>query len=184
MEHQHERHEKAGVHEGAASHGEAGMGASAHGGRGGNHKPYLSLAVSLIVSFAAMYLIMYAMADRWSNVYFNLSNVYMTGLMAGSMVPIMLLTMPGMFKNKRLNAAAWAAGVGILALCWFGLRSEAGVGDRQFLRAMIPHHSAAIQMATESAITDPRVKKLCDEIVSSQEREIAEMKALLAEKKK
>jgi uncharacterized protein (DUF305 family) len=49
-------------------------------------------------------------------------------------------------------------------------------GDRQFLRAMIPHHSAAIQMCEESA---PRVKKLCGEIVESQKREIQEMKTLL-----
>ena len=46
---------------------------------------------------------------------------------------------------------------------------------------MIPHHSAAIQMCNESSLTDPRVKKLCEQIVASQEREIAEMKALLAE---
>ncbi len=49
------------------------------------------------------------------------------------------------------------------------------------MRAMIPHHSAAIQMCKESSLTDPRVKKLCRDIVASQEREITEMKALLAE---
>lgn len=146
-------------------------------------RPYTLLLISLAVSYAAMYLIMYAMADRWDHVYFNLSNVYMTGLMAGSMLPIMLATMPGMFKNKRANAGLWVASVAVLGGCWLLLRAEAGVGDRQFLRAMIPHHSAAIQMCNESDISDPRVKKLCEQIVSSQEREIAEMKALLEENK-
>jgi uncharacterized protein (DUF305 family) len=89
---------------------------------------------------------MYAMVDRWSNVYGNLSTVYMTGLMAVSMVPIMMVTMRGMFKNTRLNAALWVGSAAALALCWSLLRVEAGVGDRQFLRAMIPHHAAAIQM--------------------------------------
>lgn len=149
----------------------------------GEHKPYMALLLSLGVSFIVMYVIMYSMADRLSNVYFNLSNVYMTGLMAGSMLPIMLMTMPGMFKNMKMNAALWTASVAVLALFWLLLRYEAGVGDRQFLRAMIPHHSAAIQMCKESALTDPRVRKLCEEIVASQEREIAEMKELLAEKK-
>lgn len=144
---------------------------------------YIMLAVSLGASYAAMYMIMYAMADRWNHVYFNLSNVYMTGLMAGSMLPIMLLTMPGMFKNKKGNIALWAVAVTVLAGCWFLLRAEAGVGDRQFMRAMIPHHSAAIQMCRESSLSDPRVRKLCEGIISSQEREIAEMKALLKEKK-
>lgn len=146
-------------------------------------KPYLMTLLSLVMSFVVMYGLMYSMADRWDTVYPNLSNVYMAGLMAGSMLPIMLLTMPGMFKNKRANLALWGASVLILGACWFALRTEAGVGDRQFLRAMIPHHSAAVQMCKQSSLSDPRVKKLCEDIVTSQEREIAEMKALLNEKK-
>lgn len=158
-------------------HAEPGM-AHPHG-----TKPYILLMVSLAVSFVAMYLIMFSMADRLANVYFNLSNVYMTGLMAGSMLPIMLATMPEMFKNRKLTVALWVGTVVVLALCWVLLRAEAGVGDRQFLRAMIPHHAAAIQMAKESSISDPRVKKLTEAIISSQEREIAEMKAMLQDVK-
>jgi uncharacterized protein (DUF305 family) len=64
-----------------------------------------------------------------------------------------------------------------------GEKHKPYVSDRQFLRAMIPHHSAAIQMCNESSLTEPRVLKLCEGIVASQQREIAEMKALLAERK-
>ena len=71
------------------------------------HKPYVMLLVGTLASYAAMYLIMYSMVDRAEHVYVNLSNVYMTGLMAGSMVPIMLLTMSAMFPSKRTNAALW-----------------------------------------------------------------------------
>lgn len=149
--------------------------------RHNEHSPYALLFVSVIASYLTMYMIMYAMADRWANVFFNLSNVYMTGLMACSMVPIMLLTMPGMFKNRKLNLGLWAGSIATLLFCWVSLRAEAGVGDRQFLRAMIPHHSAAIQMCQESSLSDPRVHRLCEQIVSSQEREIAEMKAILDE---
>ena len=147
-------------------------------------KPYVQLLISLVASYAVMYLIMYAMVDRLANVYFNLSNAYMTGLMSGLMVPIMLLAMPGMFKNKQWTAALWIGAVALLALCWFLLRAEAGVGDRQFLRAMIPHHAAAIQMAGKSSISDPRIRKLAAEIIASQEREIAEMKALLGDERR
>jgi uncharacterized protein (DUF305 family) len=147
-----------------------------------NHNPYRALLVSLGASFVVMYAVMYSMADRWNNVYVNLSNVYMTGLMAGSMLPIMLVTMPGMFRNRKINTALWVGAVVALGSFWLLLRNEAGVADRQFVRAMIPHHSAAIQMCRESSLSDPRIKKLCEEIVSSQEREIAEMKVLLAEK--
>lgn len=177
MEHQHSTESH------ATSHGKPEQGHAPDNGHHGGHNPYVMLLLSVAVSYAVMFMLMYAMADRWANVYFNLSNVYMTGLMAGSMLPIMLLTMPGMFKNKRMNAGLWAASAVILGGCWLLLRAEAGVGDRQFLRAMIPHHAAAIQMATESSITDPRVKKLTQDIISSQEREIAEMKAILSESK-
>lgn len=152
-----------------------------HGAHQGKHKPYAVLLVSLGVSFVVMYGIMYSMVDRWSNVYINLSNVYMTGLMAGSMLPIMLATMGGMFRNRRMNAVLWVASAAMLALFWVLLRNEAGVGDRQLMQAMIPHHGAAIQMCEESSLTDPRLQRICEEIIASQEREIAEMKALLAE---
>lgn len=65
--------------------------------------------------------------------------------------------------------------------CWGLLRAEAGVKERQFLRAMLSHHAAAVQMCNESSLSDPRVLELCRGIISSQEREIAEMKALPGE---
>lgn len=149
-----------------------------HGSEHGSH-PYRALLLSVVLSFAAMYAIMFSMVDRASHVYLNLSNVYMTGLMAASMVPIMLVTMSGMFRNKKLNILVWAASALALGMFWTLLRTETGVGNRQFLRAMISHHSAAIQMCNESSLTDPQVRELCNGIISSQEREIAEMKALL-----
>ena len=146
------------------------------------HRPYASLLISLAVSFLVMYMIMYAMADRWGHVYFNLSNVYMTGLMAASMLPVMLLTMREMYQDSTRNALMWAASAVLLVGCWLMLRTEAGVGDRQFMRAMIPHHSAAIQMCRQSSLTAPPVLALCEAIVGSQEREIAEMEARLGKR--
>lgn len=161
------------------SHVAAGSEHRDHAHAHSDRKPYIMLLVSMAASFVVMYAVMFSMVDRWGNVYLNLSNVYMTGLMAGSMLPIMLVTMPGMFKNRRLNLALWATAAAILALCWGLLRTEAGVGDRQFLRAMISHHAAAVQMCNESSVDDPRVVELCKGIVTSQEGEISQMKALL-----
>jgi uncharacterized protein (DUF305 family) len=44
---------------------------------------------------------------------------------------------------------------------------------------LIPHHSSAILMCEQSAITDPEIIELCEEIVQSQEEEIAEMENIL-----
>jgi hypothetical protein len=46
---------------------------------------------------------------------------------------------------------------------------------------MIPHHSIAINNARKATIRDPRVRRLADQIIESQMREIAEMNALLAD---
>jgi hypothetical protein len=58
-------------------------------------------------------------------------------------------------------------------------RSQALISDVSFMKAMIPHHSIAINNARKANISDPRVRKLADEIIESQVREIAEMKMLI-----
>ncbi len=47
------------------------------------------------------------------------------------------------------------------------------------MKAMIPHHSSAIMTSKNANIKDPEVKKLSEGIIASQEKEIAEMKAII-----
>lgn len=53
--------------------------------------------------------------------------------------------------------------------------------DRQWLSLMIQHHRGAVEMARKhlSAGTDPETRKLAQDVVSHQEKEIAEMESLL-----
>ncbi|MFV2115793.1 DUF305 domain-containing protein [Micromonospora sp. LOL_025] len=44
---------------------------------------------------------------------------------------------------------------------------------------MIPHHSRAILVCHESQITDPGIVRLCDQVVQSQQEEIAQVKDIL-----
>ncbi len=48
---------------------------------------------------------------------------------------------------------------------------------------MIPHHSIAILTSSRADIQDPRVRKLADDIIEAQKREISEMEALVEELK-
>jgi len=50
-----------------------------------------------------------------------------------------------------------------------------------YMRAMIPHHSIAILTSSRARIEDPRVRQLADGIIETQKKEIAEMKALVAD---
>lgn len=47
------------------------------------------------------------------------------------------------------------------------------------MQGMIPHHSIAILTSERANISDPRVKKLADDIIKAQKKEIQEMKALI-----
>lgn len=144
-----------------------------------NH--YARLAAMTVLSFLAMYVLMYAMVDSFSNVYSNVNQVYMAGLMAAPMVLIELLLMGAMYKNKVLNAAIAGAGI-VAAIVFFVLiRQQSLVGDTQFLRSMIPHHASAILMCEKAPIMDAEIKKLCVGIIESQQSEINQMKSKLSQ---
>jgi len=64
------------------------------------------------------------------------------------------------------------------------VRSQSTVEDVSWMKAMIPHHSIAILTSERAKITDPRVRKLADQIIESQRKEIGEMEALVAELEK
>ena len=47
------------------------------------------------------------------------------------------------------------------------------------MKAMIPHHSIAILVSERAEISDPRVRKLANQIIEARRQEIAEMEALI-----
>jgi cation transport ATPase len=145
-----------------------------------NMHPYRLLVWMTLLMFVAMYALMYAMVDRFAHVYNSLNQVYMAALMTGAMVLLELGIMRHMYKNRGRNVVVVVLSVVVLLVSWFGIREQWGVGDRQFLRSMIPHHSGALLMCGKSSVTDPRILALCEEILSSQQREIDLMEQLLA----
>ena len=141
---------------------------------------YGMLGLNLGLSAIVMYLVMFTMIDGTAEFYNNVNNVYMTAMMVSPMAILMLLMMGSMYSNRRLNLTLYA-GFGLLFLVSFwAMRTQALVGDEQFLRSMIPHHSGAILMCREASIRDPELVALCGRIERSQREEIDQMKAMLA----
>ena len=160
--------------------GHAGHQASAQG-----KEHYRHLTIMTVLSFIAMYVLMYAMVDRFANVYNSLNQAYMAGLMASPMVLIELGVMRAMYHDRRLNTIFAVAALVLGVLCFLGIRNQTAIGDRQFLRSMIPHHGGAILMCREAPIQAPEIVELCNRpetgIIASQQREIAQMRALLGD---
>ncbi len=140
---------------------------------------YRHLVIMTGLSFASMYVLMYAMVNTFGNVYSNVNQVYMAALMTAPMVVIELSVMRGMYHDKKRNALIIAASVIAGLVSFMFIREQTGVSDRQFLRSMIPHHASAILMCEQAPITDPEITALCRTIVSSQQAEIDQMKAKL-----
>ena len=142
-----------------------------------NHYP--KLLIMAILSFVSMYVLMYSMVNTIGNVFNNFNQFYMAGMMTAPMVVFELLLMGSMYPDKRLNVVILLVSLITLVGFFLFIRQQTSIGDNQFLRAMIPHHSGAILMCEQSSLQDPEIQALCDSIVRSQQGEIDQMKAIL-----
>ena len=137
---------------------------------------FAMIGTSTLVMFGLMYLNTYL----WPHALFSETRAYMAVLMGATMAVIMLSFMLAMYTNRKANIAIFTGSVIVFAAMLYLVRSQVTVEDRSFMRAMIPHHSIAIMTSSRANISDPRVRKLADSIIAAQNKEIAEMKYLIA----
>lgn len=159
-----------------ADHDMHSQGATGHS----NDRSYLTLGLELAADFVVMFFVMYAMIATLDHLYLNISNFYMTMMMVAPMALLMLVFMRQMFQARRKNMIIVGLAIAVFAVGWIGMRTQLGVGDAQFARSMIPHHSGAILMCREAKLSDPELVELCRGIIDAQEREIGQMKRILA----
>lgn len=141
---------------------------------------YRKFAMMLAASFVAMYITMYLNTYSIDHVYFSLTRFYMSCLGIAAMAVIMWAFMQKMYQDKKKNMIILIGSlvlfVGALSL----VRAQRPIiGDVLWMKAMIPHHSIAILTSERAAIQDPEVRKLADDIIKAQRKEIDEMKAMI-----
>jgi hypothetical protein len=136
-------------------------------------------AAMIVVSTAIMFFLMYQLVYSWDHALFSLTRLVSSLVMGCVMTAVMLSFMWKMYHPNSAKIAVLAGAIvgGIVLLAVN--RSQALVGDVNFMKAMIPHHSIAINNARNSDIRDPRVRYLADRIIRDQVKEIAEMKMLI-----
>lgn len=144
-----------------------------------NGNMYSRFFLMLGLSFLAMYITMFLNTYALDHVYFSLTRFYMSCLGISAMAVIMLSLMLNMYKSKKMNMAIYAGSFLLFVSALVLVRSQKPVGDVLWMKAMIPHHSIAILTSERADIDDPEVKKLAEEIIKTQRKEIAEMKSLL-----
>jgi uncharacterized protein (DUF305 family) len=142
---------------------------------------YKLFAAMIATSTAVMYGLMYLNTYAFDHVYWSETRFYMAFLMGATMAMIMLGFMLKMYKNKKANLGIFATSVVVFLGALWLVRSQETVQDISWMKAMIPHHSIAILTSERAEISDPRVRKLADEIIATQKEEIAEMKRLIAD---
>lgn len=133
------------------------------------------IAASTVIMFFLMYQLVYS-AEHLT---FSLNRLLSSLIMGVVMTLVMLGFMWKMYEGQGTKVAVLTVAALVAVALLATNRSQALIGDTAFMRAMIPHHSIAINNARKASISDPRVRELADQIIRSQVREIAEMKALI-----
>ena len=136
---------------------------------------FAMIGTSTIVMLGLMYLNSY----QFSHVRFSETRTYMAIYMGAGMAIIMLGFMLNMYNNKKANLAIFGGSILVFITALFLVRSQVTVQDNAWMKAMIPHHSIAIMTSERAEIDDVRVKKLANEIIKAQRREIKEMDWLI-----
>ncbi len=146
--------------------------------------PYLRFAVMIATSTVVMFGLMYLNTYAIDHATFSQTRLWMAVVMSAAMSIVMLGFMWSMYKDKRLNLLILGGSALVFAGALWLVRSQETVDDVSYMSAMIPHHSIAIMTSERAHIRDPRVRKLADGIIAAQVKEIAEMKALIADRER
>jgi peptidoglycan/LPS O-acetylase OafA/YrhL len=129
----------------------------------GNYMKFFAMiATSMVAMFFLMYLNSYQIIDHF---WFSETRMFMTMIMGGAMIIIMLLYMLNMYKDKNKNIVSLAIGILLIGAAVWLVRSQVTVSDVDYMEGMIPHHSIAILTSDRSQIKDARVRELADGII-------------------
>ena len=140
---------------------------------------YLKFLLMILVSTLAMYGMMFLNVFSFAHIHVSLTRILMALMMGAVMAIIMLLFMWRMYPSKQKNRLILVISAVIFAGSLFMVRTRTGVSDISWMKAMIPHHSIAILTSSQADLKDPEVKKLAEEIIATQKKEIKKMDQMI-----
>ena len=139
-----------------------------------------SLWFMMISSFIIQLIFMSSiMTDSYKNITFSTGKFYMAVIMA----VLMGLTEVLMFDihMKTISGIYYLALFFVLVMFGYLYRNQVYIDDKDYLNEMIEHHSMALLTSEEilQKTHSERVKKLAENIIVTQEKEIEYMRQLI-----
>ena len=139
---------------------------------------YLTMIVISLVS--GILSGMWVWADKLSDIRLSINDIYMAGLMTALMIFFMALL------DRHY---IWIVGsVIVVGLILWAIRTQAFVAKSQYFSGMIPHHSMAVLtskglLRNQGLDLSPDEQHFVEQIIKTQEREIAWMKSHVENRK-
>ena len=139
-----------------------------------------SLWFMMISSFIIQMFVMSSiMTNSYKNITFSLGKFYMSVIMALLMGILEVL----MYDNhmNTLSVYYYLSLFFVLVTFIYLYRNQVYIEDKDYLNEMIEHHSMALLTSEEilQKTNSERVKKLAENIISTQEKEIEYMRQLI-----
>ena len=139
-----------------------------------------SLWFMMICSFLIQLTVMSGiMTDSYKNITFSIGKFYMSVIMAVLMGLLEVLMFD--IHMKSISYIYYLSLFFVLVIFIYLYRNQFYVDDKEYLKEMIEHHSMAL-LTSEEILQNShseRVKKLAENIISTQEKEIEYMRQLI-----
>ena len=140
-----------------------------------------SIAYMFIGSFIVQYFFMSAiMSNEYTNITNSIGKCYISVIMGLFMVLIEIAMFYMHSSTMKMNSIIYLPVVLLLLLFIYLYRTQTFIYDGEYLREMIEHHSMAILTSKEiiKKSGNDNVRKLANNIIIAQEKEIKDMKNL------
>ena len=139
-----------------------------------------SLWFMMISSFIIQFIFMSSiMTNSYQNITFSVGKFYLSVIMALLMGLIEVLMFD--VHMKTISGIFYLSLIFLLVTFVYIYRNQVYIDDKEYLKEMIEHHSMAL-LTSEVILQNThseRVKKLAENIISTQEKEIEYMRKLI-----
>ncbi len=128
---------------------------------------YLRFALINGMSTAIMLVLMCFNTYALDHVFWSQTRFYMAPIMGAVMAVLMLLFMQHMYDNASLYIVIAIASTVVFGVALFLVRSQETLEHVSWMKAMMPHHTIEILTSRCAHVSNYRVPKLADVIISA-----------------